>query len=246
MNLEIPNRLANRLKALVLIGLAIYFTQKFISGTLYYYISPRFGWLTVLAVILLIMLAGAYSMVGGDDDASNRGHTHGKFTWVALAIVSLPLFLGVVVPSNPLDASAVATRGVTTNLAIAAEDGDQVLGLVPSERNVLDWVRAMSLNPDPASLNGQEANLVGFVYRDITFAEDQVMVARFTLSCCVADATAIGVVVQSDEVVAIEQDTWVQVTGLFQEGELDGSPIPILFADSVQPVEEPVQPYLYQ
>lgn len=255
MSFSIPNRMAHRLKALVLIGFAIYFTQKFVSGTLYYYISPRFGWLTILAVILLILLAGSYNMVGKDsqehhhhDDHvhDHEGHSHGKFTWFALGIVALPLILGVVIPSNPLDASAVATRGVTTNLTVAAEDDGQVLGLVPSERNVLDWVRAMSLNPDPASLNGQEANLVGFVYRDIQFTDDQMMVARFTLSCCVADATAIGVVVQSDVAAQFEQDTWVQVTGTFQQGTLDGNPIPVLVADTVEPVEEPLQPYLYQ
>ncbi len=249
MRFSIPPRLANRFKALILVGLAIYFTQKFVSGTLYYYISPRFGWLTILAIILLILLAGAYNFVGKSDAADHdhmAEHQHGRLSWFGLIVVAMPLFLGFVIPSSPLNADAVATRGITTNLTIAAEDGQQVLGLVPSERNVLDWVRAMSLNPDPSSLNGQEADLVGFVYRDIQFADDQMMVARFTLSCCVADATAIGVVVEGEDAAAFEQDTWVQVTGTFQEGTLDGNAIPVLFADSIQPVEAPAQPYLYQ
>ena len=32
------------------------------------------------------------------------------------------------------------------------------------------------------------ANVVGFVYQDDRFGEDEFMVSRFTVSCCVADA----------------------------------------------------------
>jgi uncharacterized repeat protein (TIGR03943 family) len=131
-------------------------------------------------------------------------------------------------------------------LTSAAEVSDTVLFTVAAERNVLDWVRAMSANPDPAALNGEEADVVGFVYRDIRFGENQFMVARFTISCCVADATAIGVVVASEEASSLEQDSWVRVQGTFHEGALNGEPMAVLVAEDITPVEPPEQPYLFQ
>jgi len=246
MNSSIPNTMAERLKALILILLAIFFAQKFVSGDLYYYIGPRFGWLTIVAVVLLIALAGAYNLVDPSQGESNPALSHVKVGLFTLIVVSLPLVVGVLVPASPLTSSAVANRGVTTTLTASADQSADVLTIVPSQRNVLDWVRAMSANPDPTALNGQQADLVGFVYRDIQFSDEQFMVARFTLSCCVADATAIGVVVQSEEAASLQTDTWVRVTGTFEDGAFDGSPIPVLVADSIEPVEPLEQPYLFQ
>jgi uncharacterized repeat protein (TIGR03943 family) len=247
---------ANRLKALILVLLAIFFAEKFVSGKLYYYIGPRFGWLSVLAVALFIALANAYGIFdsrdedGGHDHHRAHDHHHdhdqtGGSGW-KLLIVALPLILGVLVPARPLDATAVSTRGVSTQLTSAADVSDTVLFTVASERNVLDWVRAISANPDPAALNGEEADVVGFVYRDVRFGENQFMVARFTLSCCVADATAIGVVVASGEASSLEQNSWVRVQGAFHEGALDGQPMAVLAAEDITPVEPPEQPYLFQ
>lgn len=253
---------ATRLKALILVLLAIFFAEKFVSGRLYYYIGPRFGWLSVLAVALFIALANAYGIFDSRDEDGDHEHDHGHHHASAhdhdhehdhtggsgwrLLIVALPLILGVLVPAKPLDATAVSTRGVSTQLTSAADVSDTVLFTVASERNVLDWVRAMSANPDPAALNGEEADVVGFVYRDIRFGENQFMVARFTISCCVADATAIGVVVASGEASGLEQDSWVRVQGTFHEGALDGEPMAVLVAEDITPVQPPEQPYLFQ
>jgi putative membrane protein len=157
----------------------------------------------------------------------------------------VPLVLGVVIPARPLGATAVSTRGMTTDVAISSVADTSTLTIIPSERNLLDWVRAINALSDPASLNGQEADVVGFVYRDPRFTEDQFMVGRFTLTCCVADALAIGLVVQSDQTEALQPDTWVRIKGAFQAGNAAGEIIPILIANEIVRVEEPDQPYLY-
>jgi putative membrane protein len=246
-------RSADRLKALLLILMAIFFAEKFVSGKLYYYIGPRFSWLVIVAVALLIVLAGAYNLVGQQDgsDKSNNvhdhpdlEHSHERASIWPLVIVALPLVLGVVIPARPLGASAVSTRGMSTDVAL---DGgtSSTLTIIPSERNLLDWVRAINGSSNPEALNGQPADVVGFVYRDPRFADDQFMVGRFTLTCCVADALAIGIIVQADEAKSLQQDTWVRITGTFQAGDAAGQTMPILIADEIVPVQEPDQPYLY-
>jgi putative membrane protein len=228
--------------------LAIFLTEKLVSGKLFYYIGPRFSWLAIVAVALLIILAGAYDLVGRKveaDEHEDHDHEHTRPSIWPLVIVAVPLVLGVVIPARPLGATAVETRGMTTDVALNSGSETNTLTIIPSERNLLDWVRAINAVSDPASLDGQEADVVGFVYRDPRFAEDQFMVGRFTLTCCVADALAIGLVVQSDQAEALQPDTWVRIKGTFQAGDAAGQALPILVADEIVRVEEPDQPYLY-
>ncbi|GAB4478512.1 MAG: hypothetical protein Kow00124_22970 [Anaerolineae bacterium] len=255
---QMPDRTASRFKALILVLMAILLMQKLISGELYFYIGQRFGWLALLAIMLMIALAGAYNLRGqgsgaesenDHDDHNHAGHDHdhehGAASIWPLFFLALPLVLGAAIPARPLGAAAAETRGVATDLTLAAGDAATSLTIVPGERNVLDWVRAMSAEPDPAAFDGQEADLIGFVYRDVRFAPDQFMVARFTLSCCVADATAIGVVVHSPDTASLPVDAWVQVRGTFRVGELDGMIMPVLEAEEITRIEAPAQPYLY-
>ncbi|MGF1505223.1 MAG: TIGR03943 family protein [Anaerolineae bacterium] len=254
--MKIRQSLAERLKALIMILLAIFLMQRLVSGSLFYYINQRYMWLAIVAIVLLIILAGSYNLVksGADEDegemyltlsgfAEQRARSQTRIT--TLLLVALPFILGAIVPAQPLGSAAIDNRGISTSLA-ARSNSNTTLASVPGERNILDWVRAMNTNPDPASLEGQEADLVGFVYRDIRFEDDQFMVARFTLTCCVADATAIGVVVNTPMAADFPTDSWVQVTGTFAAGTLDGQEMPVLIAEEIVPIEQPEQPYLFQ
>jgi putative membrane protein len=237
----------DRLKALLLILMAIFFANMLVSGTLFYYIGPRFSWLSLVAVVLFIILAGSYNLIGDrHDDAAHdhEDHSHSKAPIVPLLITALPLILGTVIPPSPLGANAVAARSTASTTATIG-GSEQVLTIVPAERNVLDWVRAMNAEPDPAALNGEEADVIGFVYRDGRFSDDQFLLARFTITCCVADAMAIGVVVQSPEAEQLTADSWVRVQGTFTKGKVNDEPTPVLVADDIAPIQQPEQPYLY-
>lgn len=255
--MNLPVRTLNRFRALLLILLAIFLMQKMVSGQIGLYTSPRFGWLTYIGAALLIALAWGYDLFrqgGVEDHEHEHEHEHdhdhdhgsGKGALTALGLVALPLILGVIVPPQPLSTSAIASRGINTNIVSRADEGATVLSIVPSERNVLDWVRAMSSDPRPEALDGQQADLIGFVYRDPRFSENQIMVARFSMSCCVADALAIGVVVETPHASRFGVDSWVHVTGTFEAGELSGEGLPVLIVATIEQIEQPEQPYLFQ
>ncbi len=244
--------LFNILQMLVLGGLAFYFAFVVLSGRWAFYIDPRFQWLSVVAVLLLALLAISYILGGKENedlfnDPLQDDHT--KVVPLSVLAMIVPLFLGLVIPAEPLGASAIKTRGIDTNYSsiTLSNTSSRSLTIIPSERNVLDWARAIASSDDIAEFDNQEAKVVGFVYRDSRFGEGQFMVSRFTLSCCVADALAIGLVVQlPSDMPEFALDTWVEVEGVFQESEFDDSLIPILFAASITPVDQPDQPYLYQ
>ena len=69
---------------------------------------------------------------------------------------------------------------------------------------MLDWFNQLRTAADPVNdLAGQQATVTGFVFRDERFAADQFMVTRYAVSCCVADASIVGLVVDWPEAKAV-------------------------------------------
>ena len=240
------------LKTLVLLGLGVYFTWNLVSGNLTNYINTRFVWLSYLAAGLFLLLAAssAWTLLrerrhdhDHDHGHLHHDHNHDRMPWTMLAVVALPLVLGTLVPSRPLGASAVdgslmltAANTTTTSTAFTIN---------PLDRNVLDWLRIFSSVGDYEEVTGSPADVIGFVYREPNFGEQRFMVARFTISCCVADASAIGVPVAWAETDSLPADTWVRVQGTFAVGDFRDDRVPVLQATSVEPVDQPEHPYLY-
>ncbi|USG63806.1 TIGR03943 family protein [Brevibacillus ruminantium] len=92
---------------------------------------------------------------------------------------------------------------------------------------------------------GKELETMGFVYRETGFTEDQFVVARFSVSCCTADATVFGILVELPEASKWEKDSWVQVRGKLALKDMDGYDMLILQAEDVKPVAAPKDPYVY-
>ncbi len=155
--------------------------------------------------------------------------------------MAIPLVLGTLIPSRPLGAESVDG---SVSITAAAGANVTTFAIEPNKRNVLDWLRVFNATDgDYAEVSGQPVDVIGFVYSEPTFAPDQFMVARFTMSCCVADASAIGLPVLWAG--AVEQGAWVQVTGVIEVGEFRGEATPLVRAESVAVVEQPEHPYLY-
>lgn len=239
-------------KSGVLIGLGVYFAYNIASGNITNYINERFAWLSWVAAGLFVLL-GAASLLEhwwrrrGDGHRHDHAHAHDDhdhtaMSWRVLGVLALPLVLGTLIPSRPLGSAAVdggislSAVSVTTASTFTSD---------PLQWNVLDWLRAFNQSEDLSSFNGKEARVVGFVYREASFADDQFMAARFTVSCCVADASAIGLPIIWGKAQDFPQDTWVEVKGTFEIGEFRGDTIPLLRASSVEAVEQPTHPYLY-
>lgn len=244
------SNLQNWAKTAVLFGLALYFLYNIVSGNLTNYINVRFAWLAYVAVVIFAALGAvnAFELLRSHhqnslEDVLHQGdHTHGQISWGILAITAIPLILGTLIPSEPLGASAVDGNISTSAVSVSSVT---TLTTNPLERNVLDWLRAFNRSTNLSEFGGQQADLIGFVYRESDFAENQFMVARFTISCCVADAGAIGLPVVWDSDVAIADSQWVRVQGQFQLGEFRGQELPMLHATIVEIVEQPDHPYLY-
>lgn len=253
------------LKALLLISLALFFYSRWTNGTLYFYINQRFMGFTLVAVLGLLIVGLSYRLDGERGPLHDHehtaesphehehshdhvhAHTHG-LSWGGVLLVLLPIGLGLLVSPRPLGASALANREMNLNqssmpriVSLAAAKGDQ-------DKNILDWwqsFRASSNSNSDRKIIGQSVQVSGFVFKDKAYGADYFMVTRFVISCCVADAAPLGLVVKSPTAGVLKNDQWVEVKGTFAPSSLGNWPMPILNAASITPIAIPQQPYLY-
>lgn len=243
----------------ILFLMGLYLIDLALSGNLSNYINvDNFGWLTWVGAIILFAIAGA-NMVelmtkANPDDASHQDPlTDDPYarrlggtisSWVFLGLVSVPLILGLGVPSQPLGADAVGN--LSSDVSTIGGGDFSAADIPPENRNLLDWVRVFAASPDMSEFEGETVDVIGFVYKDARFAgTENFMVVRFTLSCCVADARPIGLVVDNINSVQLDQDTWVRITGRVVVRDVDGVETPMILTDSIEITEQPEQPYLY-
>ena len=255
----IQNKTLERaIKALLLIGLALFLYSRIANGTLYFYISERYAWLTVLAVIGLLIVGLSYRRGNSHehhshdhdehahhDDHAHHDHNHG-LSWVGALLVALPILLGILVPPQPLGASALSTREINVGGADSALPAivRNVEEKAVTDRNILDWVTAFRTSQTSGeTFEGVEANVVGFIYREGTQADGSFWLARFIVGCCVADASPVAVLVRGSQTANLVDGEWVRVVGRFREEA--GAQAPVLFADKIEAVPAPNQPYLY-
>jgi len=226
-------------KSVLLLGLGVFFIYSITSGNLTNYINERFAWLSYVAAALFLLLGAANTidLLRNKEAAMRLDRSHAPITWPVIAIVTIPLLLGIFVPSRPLG-SAAAQGSVSLTAA-------SVTNATTFTTDPLNWLRAFNASDDITSFNGKEANVVGFVYREATFPDDQFMVARFTVSCCVADASAIGLPVDAANAASFPTDTWVSIKGTLKMDTFRGDDWPVLQATTIEQIEQPEHPYLY-
>lgn len=259
------SRLQNALKALLLLALGFFLYSRIANGSLYFYISQRFMVLILMAVLGLIVVGISYQFAtdhshGEHDCCHDEGHGHGhshSLTWSAALILALPILLGLLVPPQPLGASALSNREMETggerSRMPATVRNAQAKADV--DKNILDWAYEFDADA-PEAIVGKEADVIGFVFHDAAGRDtadgdaqnenaDSFLLARYVVSCCVADAAYVGLTVRWPESTALEQDQWVRVRGQLDTQQVDGITRPILIADEVEPADMPSQPYLY-
>ena len=238
-------------RAVLLLGLGLYLGYLFASESVGNYVNLRFGWLALAGALLSLALGGHALMTqlraGRSPSAASHdheGHAHQPLGWPALGLLAAPLALGILVPSQPLGAAAVAGD---ISLPRGASEGAVLLAADSAQWTVIDWLRMFSSPGGGDRLQGQPADITGFVYRQEGDPDGYFVVARFLMVHCTADAYAVGMPVVWPEAQALPSDTWVRVRGTVQVGDFRGNVLPILAATSVDDrAERPKQVYLYQ
>lgn len=167
-------------------------------------------------------------------------------TSITLLVLTLPVIIGISTPAQPLSSSTLDNRGISLTATFGSEKtSSQNFEVIEEDRTILDWLKFANSNDDPAVYIGQQANVIGFVYHSEYLNEDQFMITRFVVTCCVADALAIGLPVQTIEGMDLPENTWVHVQGTFDNINIGDETVPLIKAASIEIIAAPEQPYLY-
>jgi putative membrane protein len=115
--------------------------------------------------------------------------------------------------------------------------------IVVTEENYLDMMTMLDLQLE--QFIGKPIEIIGFVYREPEFEDNQLVVARFGMTCCVADASVYGTMVEANEASQFENDTWVRVTGILDQTNYNEFRIPLIQLREIEVIDQPESPYVF-
>ncbi|ADU30038.1 TIGR03943 family putative permease subunit [Evansella cellulosilytica] len=124
-----------------------------------------------------------------------------------------------------------------------ADELESAEKITVTEENYLDVMTVLDLYLD--RFIGKEIEIVGFVYREADFEPNELVVARFSMTCCTADAGVYGTLIESEDASKFEKDTWVYASGTIKKGQYHDFQIPVLTDTYLVEVDEPDSPYVY-
>jgi putative membrane protein len=101
------------------------------------------------------------------------------------------------------------------------------------------------INMDFDRYRGRDIKLKGFVYKEEGLEKDQLVIARFMITHCVADASIIGFISELPEATSLEMNTWIDVEGVLDTTTYNGTELPIIKITNWKKIKEPKEPYLY-
>ena len=226
-----PGRLAT---GVVLAAWASLFWFVLISGRTSLYLSSRTRWLVpVGATILTAAAIGRlwFSRVDRPEPLSPRA------TWV-LGAITLPVVVLLALPPVTLGAYSASRRSSYSGSGIGAT--------ARSVTGPLDFVDVGAAQSFDAAMKqlaaraGEEIDLQGFVTTEPGLLEGEIVLTRYIVTCCVADATVARVHVVGVPPGQFHPDDWLEITGKVYPVGRDV----LVAADSWAPIPVPSQPYL--
>ncbi|EIJ78125.1 hypothetical protein PB1_11214 [Bacillus methanolicus PB1] len=102
---------------------------------------------------------------------------------------------------------------------------------------------AISIDID--KYKGRKIQLNGFVYKEKGFQTNQLVISRFLITHCVADAEIIGFLSEFPEASTLSPDTWIEAEGTLDVTTFNGTRLPLIKINSWKKIDEPKEPYLY-
>ena len=208
-----------------------------LSGRLDLYLSTRTAWIVPTGAVILSVGA-----VGAAISAHRRVRTTTltRRTWVTAAVVIAPIVLMTAVPPATLGSfsssrkAQFSGRGLSTYWGRFDADSEITFFFVAASKF---WDGGADLLGRRA---GDEATFVGFAERSDSTPPDELVLTRFVVTCCVADATPISIRVVNVTPGSVDADSWVEVTGqVFPVGR-----DVVVVADSIAPAPTPDRPYI--
>lgn len=92
----------------------------------------------------------------------------------------------------------------------------------------------------------KEIIMSGFIFREESYPDNQMVVGRFGISCCVADGGIYGIMVQGMDLDSYKNDMWVEIKGTLNMVDYNGWELPLIEPTEIKEIQTPHEPYVYE
>lgn len=151
---------------------------------------------------------------------------------------------------GPVNDTHTDPIGIENQKEISKKEFDQLIKTLEQSSTIGmdDFVYAAyydEISRDINKYKGREIELKGFVYKEDGLAQDQLVISRFLITHCIADASIIGFLSEFAEAPSLTEDTWIEAKGVLNVTSYNGTELPVIKITSWKKINEPKEPYLY-
>lgn len=225
-----------------------------VTGKLYLLLHPDYMWLAHLAMVLLLAMGVArvvqvwssYRQRGVPAPRSQEHLALLPRQLSSVLLIAIAVF-GLIYTPRPFASETAFQRGITDVLGQTRSRPQRFsLGGDSETRTIVDWVRTLNVYPEPDAYAGQGAVVSGFVTHIPNWPDSFIMISRFVLTCCAADAYPVGLPVELPAgTPRPAPDTWLEIKGTMQTTTLDGKRQLAIGSATLTEIPEPRTPYEY-
>lgn len=235
----------------------VYILNLYLNGQLILYIHPRYVLFTgALDVLSLVVCGVGFVLTAWHMAKAPSGHgvVAYRVPWrpsLTFLVAVFVLVAAFALPARTLSSGIADQRSANFNSAREGPSGGApggtlaLFGNETSRLTIADWVSAFNLKTSASFYEGKEVDVVGFVFQPKNAPSDVFYVSRFKVTCCAVDAAPLGLPVYApgwqEE---YEANDWVRVAGSFAETEEDIAEPAIVAPRSIEPTEQPENPYV--
>jgi len=248
---KIPNRLLPWMDVLAIAAWGILMLRYWLTGKLDLLIHPSYFWLVITGGWGLLIVSGLKALELLRQRRRTRISSTGHITLFPPGFSSTVLLttaiIGMLFTPRVFASQTALQRGVTELLGATRSQPQAFRSSVsPQERSLLDWVRTLNVYPEPDAYTGQKVKVQGFVIHPPELPPEYMLLSRFVITCCAADAYPVGLPVKlTQNRQAYSPDTWLEVEGKMTTENLGGKRQLTIQASSLKQIPEPKNPYDY-
>lgn len=235
------------------------------SDLLLLLLHPNYAWLSNTAAILVGLLAlyklreawkkirasrNLLAQANANRSSGDEGHVTLLPQNLSSAILLAVAVFGLIYTPKAFASQTAAQRGIADTLTLTrAQPQRFARAAAPEERTIIDWIRLVNVYPEPDAYTDEAVQVEGFVIYPEGWPAGYLMVSRFVLTCCAADAYPVGLPLKLPDDRTSEQpypvDAWLSVTGSVMTETLDGRRQIAIAPTDIKTIEEPKNPYEY-
>ena len=232
---DLTKFLLNNVTLIALIVILDALVWMLISENYTSFLHPRFWPFLLAAAVIIVLYIGA--IIFGKRMQFNVS-TNQKV--VKLMVLLTPFFVLHTVVGQGMGVHAFSKKVTNSDQSamqllkgLSVQEPGDIKTNTENEYSILD------LNLKMRQLNGQRVVTEGLAYTDANVPKGHMMLFRFGMFCCAADATPIAIVVNVGDKAPLKNESWAKVDGILKIEKIRGKDTPVLHADTIEKLEKP-------